>query len=251
MSGCKILIASPTYNGDVRIEYMRSIIDLLARLRGRDTECSLLTEKATILHTMRSVMASEALADASFTHLLFVDTDMGFRPEAVLRLIDRDVPFAGVAYPYRTVPLHEKLPADLEGTTLRTFTSQLVPYAVTFPPGQKQVQIERGFCKVSTIGTGLMLIRRDVLVRMSEEGSLRRYITGFPYNQWHKQTQYWGFFDPLEENGMQFGEDYSFCRRWVQGCGGDILALVDEEISHIGPLPVLGRYIDKLKTGNI
>jgi hypothetical protein len=171
MSGCKILIASPTYNGDVRIEYMRSIIDLLARLRGRDTECSLLTEKATILHTMRSVMASEALADASFTHLLFVDTDMGFRPEAVLRLIDRDVPFAGVAYPYRTVPLHEKLPADLEGTTLRTFTSQLVPYAVTFPPGQKQVQIERGFCKVSTIGTGLMLIRRDVLVRMSEEAA--------------------------------------------------------------------------------
>jgi hypothetical protein len=55
----------------------------------------------------------------------------------------------------------------------------------------------------------------------------------------------------LVVDGQYLGEDYSFCKRWIEVCGGQIYAVVDQEIFHVGPMPVIGRYVDKLKAGKV
>ena len=244
----KVLIASPSYDGNVRIEFVHSVVAVMDYLRDNEIEFEFLVKTGTMLQVLRSVMASKALFDASFTHLLFVDTDMGFNAGVVKRLIDADVDVIGCAYPYRTIPLHEPVSAD--GDSFRKAISQVVPYAVTLKRGA-DLKVVNGVCEVQSIGTGLLLISKKTLETMSAQGRVGSYKSGFPYDQWYSGSNYYGFFEHLKVDGTFLGEDYSFCYRWVNYCGGKIFALVDEEIMHVGSLPVLGRFLDRLKAGKI
>lgn len=224
-------------------------MELTELLRRRNIGWEILIESATIISTMRSVMASLVLHDPSYTHLLFIDTDLGFTPSSIERLIAAGADVIGCAYPYRTVPLH--LPTPQADQPLRRSISAMVPYALTFPDGIRQVDVQEGICEVQSIGTGLLLIRRLVLERLAASDLVCSYKVGFPYSQWYSRNTYYGFFSHLESDGCELGEDFSFCRRWTHGCGGKILALVDQEVSHIGPMPVLGRYTDRLRSGRL
>lgn len=243
----KILIASPTYDGSVRKEYMRSIMAATAWLDAQKVGWEWLVESSTVLSVMRSAMASKALMDGDFSHILFVDTDMGFSVSALRKMVEADKPVMGCAYPYRTVPLDDAV----EGphASIRSLISQAAPYAIGFPRELSNLKVVKGICEVDFIGTGLLLISAEALAEMVRKGAAESFRTTFPYSQWHRHETYHGFFHHVMRDGAMLGEDYSFCHRWREECGGVIHAVVDEEIFHIGPLPVIGRYVDRLKSG--
>ena len=243
----KLLIATPSYDGNVRREYMRSVFTLCRTLEGMGVQTEMMIEPATMLHTMRSVMASVVLNDPGYSHLLFIDADMEFPPSAVTRMLGAGEPVIGCAYPYRTVPYYAA-PGTAE--TVKEAIEINVPFAVRFPPDVRNVSIDKGFADVASVGTGLMLIARGALETLAGSGRIARYRVGFPYAQYYKHSHYHGFFDHLIEDDMALGEDYSFCRRWQQA-GGSIRALVDVEIVHHGHVAIPGRYITKLKAGKI
>ena len=243
------MIASPTYDGSVRKEYMQSILHMTDYFRSEGIAFELLLEPATVLHVMRSVMASKALRDEDITHLLFVDTDMGFPVDAVRKLIRSGKDVIGCACPFRTIPLHDTV--SQSGGSFRKAISEILPYALKFPPGTATIDIAGGICEVTGIGTGLLLISKQALKIMQDKGGLGTFAARFPYSQWYSGETYFGFFEHVIVDGAYLGEDYSFCHRRTESCGGKVYALVDEEIMHIGPLPVLGRYIDKLKAGKL
>ena len=248
-AGTKILIASPTYDGTVRREYMRSVMQLTKALRQHSIGWELLLEPATLLHTMRSVKASLVLEETQYSHLLFVDTDLDFQPASVLKMLDAEREVIGCAYPYRTIPLHETVgSAD---RTLRQVIAAKVPYAVTLADGTTKLDIVKGICEVASVGTGLLLIRRSALQALAASGRISRFLATFPYSQWYPHSHYHGFFSHLQADGCDYGEDYSFCRRWRELCEGRIHALVADEVGHIGPLPVLGRYLERLQSGQV
>lgn len=243
----KILIATPTYDGSVRKEYMRSIMAATAWMNDSGISWELLVEPATVLSVMRSVMASKALMDDGFTHLLFVDADMAFTVNAVRKLVEAKKPVVGCAYPYRTIPLDDAVEGPQ--TSIRALVSRSVPYAVGFPPELTSLTVTDGMCEVNHIGTGLLLISTEALAEMVRLEAVEPFRVTFPYSQWCKHPQYHGFFHHVTLDDVILGEDYSFCHLWRTQCQGTIFAVVDEEIFHIGPLPVIGRYLDRLKTG--
>jgi len=245
----KILIASPTYDGSVRVEYMKSVMAVTDYLDKSGIGWDLLVESATLLHVMRSVMASKALMDGDYTHLLFVDTDMGFPVSAVRKLVNAAVDVIGCACPYRTIPLHEQIPQGPK--TFRSALAEVVPYAVRLRPGQNKLEVKDGVCEVGSLGTALLMVSVGALQKMVDSGAVKAYENHFPYNQWHRHPSYFGFFEHLVVDGQYKGEDYSFCKRWLDDCEGRIHAVIDEEILHIGPLPVLGRYMDRIKAGKV
>jgi hypothetical protein len=246
----KILIASPSYDGSVRKEYMQSVMALTDYFRQAGIAWEIMLEPATLLHVMRSVMASKVLLDDTFTHLLFVDTDMGFAVAAVQKLIEAKKDVIGCAYPYRTIPLHETI-THKEGQTFRQAISEAVPYNIKFPPGTKTLDIKNGMCEVISIGTGLLLVSRVALQTLKDAPSVGKFRTSFPYTQWYSGSHYHGFFDHVLVDEAYMSEDYSFCHRWINECQGKIYAVVDHEIMHVGPVPVLGRYVDRLKSGRL
>jgi hypothetical protein len=60
----------------------------------------------------------------------------------------------------------------------------------------------------------------------------------------------YNFFDPfILPDGDYRGEDFSFCERWREGCGGELWAIVDADIKHVGEMRYGQPYIRKLRQG--
>lgn len=73
-----------------------------------------LTHEGSMLHLMRERLVQRAL-ELECTHLLFIDSDMSFQLDAVLRLLKRKKAVIGAPYNRRKLPLETTLhnPKDL------------------------------------------------------------------------------------------------------------------------------------------
>lgn len=257
----KILLATPTYDGTCTTEYMVSVIGLLSYLRRERPDCGIQLQftRASLVARARNAFASIVLADPAYTHLLFVDTDIGFRPEAVGRLLDSDREVCGCLYPFRTLE-DERLHA-VSRTVANPVQAAIISrryvgreYLVEEQAdGAQGMVIEPGgFVRTRRLGMGFTLIRREALERMRDRypelvcasASDRTYAglgvpTGVPVLQ---------CFEPVQaSDGVFLSEDYSFCERWTAGCSGELWACVTEVLTHTGPVTVMGRPFEQLQ----
>ena len=243
-----MLIATPAYNGMVTAQYTGSIVAICRMFSERGIAYGYRTANTTDVAVARNYFGSLCLSDEAVSHLLFVDADMGFRASLVSRMLDFGQDFVSAAYVKRGLDLRRLLedatPEDLAGPAQRRrlvarhqdFTG--VPLA----DSDGRVELRHGFARFAVTGMGLCLLARGVFEEMVRVGVAERqkvHATGakFPI---------YGFFDQIGEDGLRMSEDHSFCRRWVQGCGRDVWACVDEPIVHVGPYEFVGVYLDKI-----
>src|SRR3990167_5756236 len=78
-----------------------------------DMELALAFLRGTYLPRARAVLVQHAL-DRQATHLLWLDSDMRFPKDTLLRLLAHDKPIVAANYPTRTAPI---LPTALDGET--------------------------------------------------------------------------------------------------------------------------------------
>ncbi|RYY97033.1 MAG: hypothetical protein EOO24_20335, partial [Comamonadaceae bacterium] len=105
-------VATPSYSGELSSQYVGGLLGLvnLAWQHGFSVQTRFLDGDSLITRA-RSRLVAEFMADARWTHLFWIDADIGFAPEAALRLLlaGHDV-VAGV-YPRKS----DGWPADLRG----------------------------------------------------------------------------------------------------------------------------------------
>jgi hypothetical protein len=107
--------------------------------------------------------------------------------------------------------------------------------------GKPATKVEQGFVRVRYAGTGLMLIKREVFERLKERfpglwcsiSTQAHTYLGLSEGVLQCFSSFW------DSKGMFMGEDVAFCRRWIDGCGGEIWACISEEVTHVGRLPIL------------
>lgn len=205
----------------------------------------------------RNILASVVLANPSVTHLLFIDSDMGVLPETILGLLAFDQPVVACACPKRHLAWDRlRTAAEAEArreTGERRSTSELIDLCLDFNvdltrfDGSEWTAERRGsFLKVPAVGTGIMLIRRDALEQMASKGVavVRPGYTGLPLLGDNPLID---FFSPVEtpDRSLIESEDISFCKRWVEDCGGEIWVDVVNRILHYGMRGHSGRYLQR------
>src|SRR5580698_2850908 len=104
MSRPLIFVATPCFGGMVSQNYMLSVIRLMsyAKSSGFDVTLSMIGYDALISRA-RSTLLAAFLDDPGATHLLFIDADIGFRPQQVERLLGFDKDFTGALYPLKSI----------------------------------------------------------------------------------------------------------------------------------------------------
>jgi hypothetical protein len=224
----KILVGTPTYNGQLTVQYTRSLMELWSEI-GAQAEWR--TTKAVLVAWARNVFAS-AVLEGDYTHLLFVDADLDFPATVVRRLIDFDQPVTAAVYPHRALDLH----AFYAQARTRPDPGSAIAAALSYPFDLETPHVSRGeFYQARTAPAGLMLIKREALEKLRDAyPELYRPAAG-SYYAFESLTHVLQCFESLpDESGISMSEDVSFCRRW-RAVGGEIWVMFDHTVGHTGP----------------
>ncbi|MEJ8849358.1 hypothetical protein [Variovorax rhizosphaerae] len=230
-------IATPNYGGMLSSIYVRSLLGLvnLAWTHGFSMQTRFLDGDSLVTRA-RNRLVAEFMADPRWTHLFWIDADIGFEPEAALRLLLAGREVAAGIYPFKTdgwpaEGLRSPMPV---GSTRADFEARHAQFPFNALREARTVDAD-GFVEVLDAPTGFMLIERSVFTRLAEAMPELRYTPDSSLDTRAADWPHYRFFDVLAEpgNGRYLTEDYAFCRRW-QSIGGRVFADAQSRLEHQG-----------------
>ena len=227
-----ICIAMPCYDS-VKINTMLSIFQLIQLLGKGGVEVGINTMKSPLIHQARNYLTAVFLT-TEYSHLLFIDADVEFAPEAVLRMMmaKKDI----ICTPYRA-----KNP-DLNNHT----------YTVKFPDPKVIPILPGGLVEIEAGPTGLMLIDRKVfekIIKNRPDLKIKNRVNPGIKEDEKSHGFYHLFFDFAFEDGYTIGEDLSFCKL-ARKEGFKLYANIDSMTAHRGEYAWTGKFGDSLKSIN-
>ena len=230
----KVYVATPCYDS-MRIETCVSLLDTFSALGGSGVECKFKSVKSSLVTHGRNLLTAGFL-NSGIDYMLFVDADVEFKPEAVMRMLvpKKDV----IVTPYRVKEEGMKYAVKFKDPD----NVKILPWDI--------VEIEEG-------PAGLILIHKRVFKflmlnhpelkinfdkptrdKMNKEiGAVEDAIDRYMYNFWDTT---FGL-----DTGEWKGEDLSFCAL-VREMGFKIYANLDSETTHHGSRGWRGRFGDYL-----
>lgn len=254
-----IFIATPCYGGQLGEPYFRSMMRLAIMCNKYDIPFTISTlANESLITRGRNTLTSFFMENKEATHLFFIDADIEFNPEDLLRMVAYDKPVIVGAYPKKAINWTSIINAsrnnpDEDESTIEGHSSN---YVVNFDHledenGEKtsQVQIVDNLIRLKDGGTGFMCIQRDVIQKMFDAHPETKYVNDINVDMKFEPFMYAlfdGIIDP--ESRRYLSEDYTFCRRW-QNMGGEIYLDPRTSLNHVGHYTFRGN-IRKLLTGD-
>ena len=254
-----IFIATPCYGGQLGEPYFRSMMRLAILCNKYDIPYTISTLANESLVTRgRNTLVSFFMENKEATHLFFIDADIEFNPEDLLRMVAYDKPIVVGAYPKKAINWESIISASRSNPeeNANTIEGHSSNYVVNFDfltddKGNKtpQVQVTDNLVKLKDAGTGFMCIQREVFDKMFEEHPDLKYVNDINVDNKFEPYMY-ALFDTMidPESRRYLSEDYTFCRLWQQ-MGGEVYLDPRTALNHVGHYTFRGN-IRKLFTGN-
>jgi hypothetical protein len=196
----------------------------------------------------RSAIVARFLDNPDTTHLLFIDADISFSVEQVVRLLKVDKDFAAGLYPAKIIDWQQL--AQRFGRGAETLDEAGLAYVCGLCEGA-EAKTENGFATGTYAGTGFQLIKRAVFERMiaAYPESKYRALHAFPRPSAPSDNLY-ALFDCMIdlETGVYLSEDYAFCRRW-RAIGGEIWLDLQSKLNHSGSYTYRGNAAARFAGG--
>lgn len=246
MENINILICTPAYGHQVTLHYFYSILRLIPALKEKNIESEVYAfGNESLISRARNLCMAKFLSKEKYTHLLFIDADIGFNVQNVFRLLEKDVALCGGSYPKKVL----KIDALKKFANLSEYEMLVnsVDYVGTFlkdPDNEKKaiVKVEKdGFAEVQRLGAGMLLVRKDVILEMIEKYPELHYTNGIPgVKDPEVDPHYYAFFQPYIHNNTYLSEDFAFCERW-RALGGKLYMDMTSPLTHHGSIAFKGH----------
>ena len=239
----RLVIGTPCYNGTVTVQYMSSMLRLQQMLAQEKTAFSLaMTASESLITRARNFIVSQFLDGSQFTHLLFIDADIGFDPAAVGRYLKADKDILAGIYPIKHLDPEaiRGLPSGRSIATTLNYATKLL---------ETEIPDADGFIRAEYAATGFMLIKRHVLEKMTAAHPELKYERSF--TKGGGGTNLYALFDTSlnREEGIYLPEDYTFCNRW-RAMGGEIWVDVRSKFTHVGTFEYHGDFAAYMEQHN-
>lgn len=223
--GTGILLALPAYGGTVSLPTLTTTHALMQAFMTRGIAGGVATFSYPDVGEARNIMMT-AWYDTTpqYSHMLFIDSDMGFSAQVVMDMLLFNEPMVGALYPRKVIP------------------TQWAASGL----GEKFAERRGDFMKVAGLGMGCFLIRRDAIDKMIEK--MPEIVdTNMEYHSAKDMIpkRIIRAFDGMENptEGGRLSEDLAFCCRWRQ-CGGDVWASIGHTIEHVGSYSYKANYME-------
>lgn len=148
-------------------------------------------------------MLRQAL-DAKADVIVFIDHDLSWRPQDLLRLIETEGDVVSGTYRYKKEP--------------EEYMGRLIP-----DPQGKPIVRDDGCIKAFCVPAGFLKITRK---------AVNRFIEAYPELTYgEKCNPHVDLFNHGAHKGVWYGEDYAFSRNWID-IGGEIWVIPDLQLDH-------------------
>jgi hypothetical protein len=238
--GVNLVVATPCFGGQISVHYATSVFKLQKLARTyKDFNLKILFKDGDALITRaRASLVSQFLDDPDATHLLFVDSDIGFEPEQAVRLIQCGADMCAAIYPVKRIDWTKVKSTMAAGRPNPAAACLQYVFEVDDP---NAVTAQAGFVKVRYAGTGFLMICRQALERLCASYPQLRYRRDHSIDAATASENRFALFESMiTEDGTYLSEDFAFCRRWTD-IGGEIWADLDSRLNHVGPMMFCGE----------
>jgi hypothetical protein len=194
--------------GQVHSAYMHSLLNLFPYAMENGMPFTVETlPNCSLISLGRSIMLNRAMMlDENWTHILWIDADLRFRPEFIHSMVVDDKDIVGGFYPKKGLP---------------------IDFASSPAPGGEDTE---NLFETIYVATGFMLVKREVCEAMVEH---YREELKFFYQGTEGAVH---LFHPIidkESNDLFLTEDYAFCKR-ARDIGFRCYMSKRFELPHIG-----------------
>lgn len=243
---CKLFLACPMYGGQCHGMFVKSCLDLqgLCMQYGIEIRFSFLFNESLITRA-RNYLVDEFLR-SDCTHLLFIDSDIHYNPQDILALIALDKDVIGGPYPKKSINWRNIVLAVQKNVNNPNFNpgeldGMVGEYVFNPVPGTKQFKVTEPL-EVMEIGTGFMLVKREVFDRFREEYPHKRYRPDHAGTAHFDGSRYiHAYFDTcIDPDSHRYSsEDYAFCQEF-RAIGGKVWLCPWIRTQHLGTYAFTG-----------
>jgi hypothetical protein len=254
----KLFLGVPMYGGQCAGMFTKSVADLTAMCTNHGVELrSYFLFNESLITRARNYIVDEFMR-SNCTHLMFIDSDIGFDPRDVLAMLalqgdDTEYDVLAGPYPKKCISWEkiklavDKGMADEDPNVLDCYVGDFV-----FNPksGSGSIRVDQPV-EVSEVGTGFMMTRRSAFEKFQDA------YPQYSYKPDHVRTEHFDgsreimqFFqaeiDPVTKRYLS--EDYWFCQK-LQQIEGKIWYCPWMKLQHVGSYIFGGSLIDLAQIG--
>lgn len=239
-----VFIATPMFGGQCNYMYMISLINLLTKLAQAGIPAMFeIAANESLITKARNILV-EGFLKSQATHLLFLDADLGFQADDVVRMLQADKDIIGGQYAKKkinwdvvksVVQNRPDIPSAAINAVVAESTFKPIGDSLTFNINEP--------VEVESIATGLMLVKREVFEKMEAEMPEIEIISGGSETMdpktmtrvadAHRKAS--AFFDVSIDpvTRAYTSEDFTFCKRW-RSLGGQVFLAPWTKTVHVG-----------------
>lgn len=206
-----IHFCTPCYSGMIMEPCFNSYMKfaLLAMKHGINFSLDTMTNESLIPRA-RNNLVSKVMANPLATHLMFIDADIRWDPEAVLRMVLYDAGVVCGLYPMKGIPIR---------------------YVLNSLPGGQKIGT---LLEVSTAGTGFMLVKKEIIQKLMDMMPEKKYNDSLNFGK-HLEPYMYALFDTMiDENGYYLSEDWTFCKLVREKLNVPIWVDTEIKLDHAG-----------------
>jgi len=243
-----IFLATPVHS-ECSIHYTQALLELQQLCHAKKIKITFSLIKSSLVTQGRNLCVAGFL-ESNFTHMLFIDSDIYFNAESIIKMIERDKDVLSIPYPLKTMMWDKALERIKKGSisTVNDLKKSLNTYPMKVE-NDNDISVDKGIMEVTHSPTGCMLIKRSVFDKLikayPDKGIVQKTVINGKYVD---KPNMWNFFDTIHDprTKIYLGEDFSFCKLW-KDIGGKCYAYINDTIVHIGEHQYEGRFADELK----
>jgi hypothetical protein len=270
----KIYLLTPMFGGVCHAGYMTSIIQTLLLFKDLGLKVQLETcLNDSLVTRARNNLVSRAMNDPETTHILFVDADISFSPESILKLLLAEKEVVCGIYPLKKY-FFERLLSDpmnpynsnvvqtwidkKNNSQLREFVSDeaaiqfnLLRYNVNFI--SNTLKIENNITEIRHAPTGFLMIKRVVFEKLFQSYPGLQYTDDVSFARPGEEQFSFNIFDTATEKmpdgkSHLLSEDFVFCERYrkIDPENHKVYCDVSINLGHSGINTFQGSFISSL-----
>ena len=212
MSKFNIMLGVPAYGGNVHTDFVHSLLGIESARDHELLEYSLMTiSNESLITRARNTIISAFYHNKQFTHLFFIDSDLGFPEKTLPLLLKQNKDVIGVPVPLKGT--------DDKGNSVLNVGKQL------------SEMDENGVCEVEHIGNALLMLNRKAAETLCNNSDI--YKPSSLTRGDRQSNEQFDVFQVGVKDGVYLSEDYFICHK-LRDLGFKINVLNGIPVRHNG-----------------